>query len=163
MTVFDYAVLSVIGLSMLLSFTRGMVTEALALGSWIASTGLAVSLSALIAPMLPAAIPGQTLRVLCAFVVVFLIAFLAFTLVSIALRGIVKALKLGPLDRVLGLLFGLARGMVIVMLLVFLAGLTPLPRHTYWKHAMFSAALEALVLYVSPWLPHELSRQLRYD
>ena len=62
-----------------------------------------------------------------------------------------------------GMLFGLARGGLIVLVLVLLAGLTTLPRDPIWRNAMLSSPLESLALYVKAWLPGELSRRIKYD
>ena len=49
------------------------------------------------------------------------------------------------------------------MLVVLLAGLTMLPRQPAWRHAMFSAPLEALANVIKVWLPYDFSRHVNYD
>ena len=66
-------------------------------------------------------------------------------------------------DRLLGALFGLARGGLVVMVLVLLAGLTTLPRDPMWRNAMLSSPLEAFALYLKAWLPGDLSKRIKYD
>jgi membrane protein required for colicin V production len=163
MTVFDYAVLMILGLSVLLSTMRGMVREVLALLSWVVAFWLANIYTVQLAPMLPKAIPSDSLRLLAAFVILFLVALLLMSLLTIALSQLVKTVGLGFLDRGLGVLFGLARGVLIVMVLVLLAGLTSLPHQRPWRNAMFSAPLEALAMNLKPWLPEGLSRRINYD
>jgi membrane protein required for colicin V production len=50
-----------------------------------------------------------------------------------------------------------------VMVVVLLAGLTTLPRQPVWNNAMLSAPLEALAVFVKPWLPQYLSQRITYD
>jgi len=64
---------------------------------------------------------------------------------------------------VLGAFFGLARGLLIVVVLVFLAGLTSLPQDLRWRNAMFSAPLEAAVYGLLPWFPRDIARHVKYD
>jgi membrane protein required for colicin V production len=75
---------------------------------------------------------------------------------------LLKASGLRPLDRVLGALFGVARGALVVLVLVLLAGLTPLPQQQWWRQALFAPPLETAVLAVMPWLPPELAKRIRY-
>ena len=163
MTAFDYALLVIVGASILLSVMRGMVREILALLSWVAALWITNIYTMQLAPMLPASIPSQSLRLLAAFAILFLGSLLIMSLISIALSQFVKVLGLGPLDRVLGVVFGLARGVLIALVLVLAAGLTSMPHQEYWKNAMFSAPLEAVVQYVRPWLPDDFSRHISYD
>ena len=60
-------------------------------------------------------------------------------------------------------MFGLARGLLIVMVLVLLAGLTALPRQPAWRDAMLSPPLEALAGALKPWLPQIVSSNISYD
>ena len=124
MTAFDYAVLAIVGVSVLLSLMRGFLREVLALASWVAAFFVAKLYTVQLAPLLPEAIPTQSMRLLAAFVILFLGTLLIASLLSIALSGLFKKIGMGWLDRWLGALFGLARGVLIVTILVLLGGLT---------------------------------------
>lgn len=163
MTVFDYTVLLIVGVSILISVMRGLVREVLALMGWVAAIWVAVNYSVPLAPFLPDAVPNEALRLLAAFVALFLATLLLATLFSITLSELVKKLGMGAVDRGLGALFGLTRGLLIVMVLVLLAGLTPLPHQGFWRNAMLSAPLEAFVVVVKPWLPEQLAKRINYD
>ena len=163
MTSFDYAVLLIAGFSVLLSVMRGMVREILALLSWVAAFWVANAFSGQLVPMLPASIPNESLRYLAAFVILFLATLLVTSLITIALSEIIKNLGLKPADRLLGAFFGLARGMLIVLVIVLVAGLTALPHQSFWRNAMFSAPLEAVAQMVKPWLPEDFSKHINYE
>jgi membrane protein required for colicin V production len=62
----------------------------------------------------------------------------------------------------LGALFGLARGVLLLLALVMLAGLTPLPRQSWWRQALFAPPLETAVVALKPWLPAALAQRLQY-
>lgn len=163
MTIFDYAVLIIVGLSVLLSMMRGFVREILALASWVIAFFVAKMYVLELAPLLPNAIPNASLRYLAAFIILFLATLLICSLLAIALSQIFKQIGLSWLDRVLGAFFGLARGLLIVVVLVFLAGLTSLPQDLRWRNAMFSAPLEAAVYGLLPWFPRDIARHVKYD
>ncbi len=163
MTFFDYAVLAILGVSVLVSVWRGAIRELLALASWIVAFLIAQAYAGTVAALLPAAIPSAGLRLLAGFLVVFLVVLLLVALVALAISQLVRAAGLGPLDRAVGAIFGLLRGILVTSLLVLLAGLTAAPREPWWRDAMFSAPLEALVLVGKPWLPDELARRISFD
>lgn len=163
MTSFDYAVLAIIGLSILLSMMRGFVREILSLVSWVVAFFVAKFYTLELAPLLPKEIPSESLRLLAAFLILFLATLLVSSLLAIALAQVFKHLGLNWVDRFLGAFFGLARGIVIVGVLVLLAGLTNLPKDGRWRNAMFSAPLEAMVVSVLPWFPHDIAKHVKYD
>jgi membrane protein required for colicin V production len=163
MTVFDYLVLGVVGLSILLSVLRGFVREILALVGWVAAFFVAKIYTLQLAPLLPQSIPGESLRLLAAFLILFLTTLLVSSLLAIALAEVFRKIGMGWLDRLLGALFGLARGVIIVGVVVMLCGLTALPREESWRNAMFSAPLEALVLTAMPWMPQGIAKHVKYD
>ncbi len=163
MTVFDYAVLGIIGVSVLLSLLRGFVREFLGLASWVIAALAAKTYAVSVAMMLPASIPNQGLRMVAGFAIVFLGILLVASLLAIAISELFKQVGLGWLDRSLGTLFGVARGLLIVGVLVLLGGLTSLPQDPRWRNAMFSSPMEAMVLACKPWLPQELTKHLKYD
>jgi len=162
MTVFDYAVLAIVALSILLSVIRGLVREILALLAWVAAFVVANLFGGRVAALLPAQIPSEELRLLAGFVGIFFVVLLLMSLVSVAVAGLVKNAGLGAEDRILGGVFGLARGVLILLVLVLLAGLTPLPKEPVWRNAVFSQPLEALAMAVKIWLPGDLSRRITY-
>jgi membrane protein required for colicin V production len=162
-TVFDYAVLGIIGISMLLSLMRGLVRELLGLVGWIVAAYAAKVYAVDVALMLPADIPNQGLRLAAAFAIIFLSILLIASLLAIAISELFKQVGLGWLDRGLGGVFGCARGLLIVCVLVLLGGMTTLPQDPRWRNAMFSAPLEAMVMAVMPWLPQEMAKHIKYD
>lgn len=160
---FDYVVLVIIGLSIVLSMMRGFFREALAILGWIAAFIVAKTYANEILPMMPDNIPNESLRILAAFLVLFLATLLVTSLLAIALSAIFNKIGLGWLNRLLGALFGLVRGILIVCIVVFLAGLTDVPQDTRWRNAMFSAPVEALVISMLPWVPNSIAKHVKYD
>lgn len=163
MTWFDYGVLLVIGLSGLVAVMRGFVREVLSLLSWVAAFVAASAFAGTVAPMLPSGIPNDSLRMLAAFLLVFGATLLLMIFITLAIVELVRVVGLGFVDRVLGLAFGLVRGLLIVLVAVLLAGLTRLPEDRGWRDAMLSQPLEVLALLVRSYLPADLARRIRYD
>lgn len=163
MTAFDYIVLLILGVSILLSVMRGAVKEVLALLGWIVAFWIANVYAGRASYFIPEAVPSETLRLLVAFIILFLGALLVMSLITITLSELVKSVGLGMMDRGLGAVFGLLRGLLIVTILVLLAGLTSFPKERVWQNAMFSAPLEALATKVKQWLPDDIAGRIRYE
>ena len=163
MTLFDYAVLIIIGLSVLLGVIRGLVREVLSLAAWVVAFVASSLFGGWLADALPAEMGTVELRLLAGYGGVFLVALVLMSIAAMLASKLVKAAGLGVEDRVLGVLFGAARGMLVVMGLVLLAGLTALPKQAAWRGALLSAPLETLAAQVKQWLPDYLSQRIRYD
>ena len=163
MTLVDITVIVIVGLSLLVSLIRGLVREVLALGAWIVAFLAANLLAAPIAPWLPDAIPSEELRLLAAFACVFVVVLIAMSVLAMLASKLVKSAGLGLEDRLLGGAFGLARGMLVVMVIVLLAGLTSLPSQPVWRNAVLSGPLETLAVRSKAWLPADLAQRITYD
>lgn len=163
MTAFDYTTLLIVGISVVISIMRGAIKEVLAVVGWILAFYVARTYANQLIPLLPEDIPTEPLKILAAMIILILAVLLFTSLVTIALSGLIRKLNLNWLNRGLGAFFGLARGVLIVSVLVFLAGFTSLPKDPRWSNAMFSAPLEALVKQVQPWLPPSVAKHLNYD
>ena len=162
MTLFDYAVLVILLASMLLGAWRGVVGEIIALAAWVLAFFAAKWWADEFARQLLTAITDPALRIVAAWVLVFVIVLLLMALVRLAMRGLLKALGLSLSDRALGVLFGTARGVLIVLALVGLGGMLSLAKEKWWSEAYFSAPLETAVLACKPWLPPEVSKRIRF-
>ena len=163
MTLFDHAVLTLIGFSVLLGVIRGFAREVIALASWAVAIVVASVYGGEAAPLLARQIPDESWRVLAAFVAVFFVVLIVMSVIGLLTSRLIKSAGLGVEDRVLGSLFGLARGLLVVMVLVLLAGLTALPRQTVWKDAMLAAPLEKLAVQVKQWLPQDWAKYISYE
>ncbi len=161
MTWFDYAVITVVALSVLLALFRGVVREIAALAGWAAALILSGLFAQQLAHWLPAAL-SPMLRAVIAYLIIFLGVLLLSGLSGMLLAKLFRVAGLGFTDRVVGALFGFVRGALIVFVAVMLAGLTSLPKEPFWREAMFSAPVETAVLIAKPALPKDLAQRIRY-
>jgi membrane protein required for colicin V production len=137
--------------------------EVMSIVSWIASGFLAVYLAPPAATLLPAKLTSPSLRLAAAFVAILLVSLLLFGLVALGLSRLLRKSGLSASDRALGALFGLARGLLILVVLTLVGGLTTLPREPAWRDAMFSPPLEALALAARDYLPQAVASRIGYD
>jgi membrane protein required for colicin V production len=163
MTWFDYAVLGVLVVSIIWGAWRGLVREVISVAGWVLAFLAANLFAGPLSVHLPNAIPSPELRFVTAFVVVFVATLAVTTLIALLLSKIVKTVGLRGLDRTLGSLFGVARGLLIVLVFALLAGLTGLPREPLWRDSVSGAPMARAALALRPWLPTTFAERLRYD
>ena len=162
MTIFDYLVLFVLICSVVISTLRGLVKEMLSLESWIIGFAVANAFCASLAELLPAAVPGDTIRLMVAFIVLFIGVRILMSLLTLALNAVVTASGLSVIDRGLGGLFGLARGLVIVLVGVILCGMTSIPEQDFWKNALFSPLAETATRSIKLYLPVAYAQYVKF-
>ncbi|MEW6369555.1 MAG: CvpA family protein [Pseudomonadota bacterium] len=162
MTIFDYLVLFVLVSSVVISTMRGLVKEILSLLGWVVAFVVANAYGAKLAPLLPELIPGETVRLMVAFVALFLGVRILMGLLSLALGALIEASGLSLADRGLGGLFGLARGVVIVLAAVILCSMTSIPQQDFWKDALLSPLAETGARTVKPFLPAALAQHVQF-
>ena len=162
MTIFDYLVIFVLAASVVIGVMRGMVREILSLVSWVVAFVVANAYGAELARMLPPAIPGEVLRVMVAFIVLFIGARILVGLLAMALGALIEAGGLSALDRLLGVVFGLGRGVVIVLAVVILCGMTSIPQQAFWRNAHFSPLAESAAHALKPFLPAAMAQHVHF-
>ena len=163
MTGFDYVVITIVLASVLLGVWRGVVGEIIALAAWVLAFFAAKWWGAEVAQLFfTGLIADPALRIVAAWVTVFVAVLILMALVRLAVRGLLKALGLSLSDRLLGIIFGLARGLIIVFVLVAVGGMTSVPKEKWWGEAYFSAPLETAVLACKPWLPPDVAKRIRF-
>lgn len=163
MTSFDYVVLGILLASMALGAWRGVIGEIIALAAWVLAFFAAKWWGDEFARQLLAGVIGDpVVRLVAAWVLLFVIVLLLMALLRLAIRGLLKALGLSVSDRALGVLFGAVRGGVIVLVLVALGGMLSMTKEGWWSEAYFSAPLETAVLACKPWLPPDVAKRIRF-
>lgn len=163
MSPLDIGIVAVLVLSVAFGIWRGFVRETFSLVGWVLAFLAANAVAAPLGELLPASWARAEVRLLIAFVVVFVLVLSATTLVASLLSRLFKKAGLGGVDRTLGALFGLARGVVVLLALTIAAGLTSLPRDPLWRQSVGAGMLVRSVHQLRPWLPPRLERRLRYD
>jgi len=161
-TIFDYLVIFVMVTSVIISMLRGLVKEVLSLAGWVVAFVVANAYAAALAVMLPAVVPGEVLRLILAFIALFIGVRILMGLLSMALGALLDAGGLSLFDRALGAVFGVGRGLVIVLTAVILCGMTSLPQQDFWKEALLSPYAETGARLVKTFLPAAMAQHVNF-
>lgn len=160
MTGFDFTVIAITILSALLGWWRGVVYEVLSLMGWIVASMVARLFAISAAPYMPDALGTESARTAAAFVVLFIGTLIVAGIAAGLLSKWVKWVGLVRLDRSLGTLFGTLRGVLVVLVLILLAGLTSLPQQPFWRDAVLSKPLQRLALASLTLLPDSVAQRV---
>jgi len=163
MTAFDFIVIGIVGLSAVAAFMRGFVRVTASLAAWVLGFLAALKFSDAVATVLPDFGETPTARYVAAFVLILLAVLIAGAIIGFLVSRLLRAIGLGFLDRFMGAALGLGRGILIVVFLVLLAGLTALPAKDWWQNALLSQPFAMAALSLRPWLPRPWADRLDYS
>jgi membrane protein required for colicin V production len=156
----DWALLAVLAVSVVVGLWRGLVFEVLSLVGWVVAFFVAQAVAPSLAALVPVGVPGGALNHGVAFIAAFVLALLVWALLSRLIRLLIHATPLQPVDRVLGGVFGLARGAVLLLAVATVVMLSPAQRSSAWQRS-HGAAWRATVLQgLKPVLPDAIGQRL---
>ena len=149
----DYAVLGVVVLSILVGTLRGFIKEVFSLAVWAAAFLVAFQYSGALALQLENHIELPSARTSLAFAGLFLVVLLVGGLITFLIGKLVEKTGLSGTDRLLGGVFGGIRGLVLILLLMLVAGLTPVPQDPWWQQSRSIQSMLPLAEWASGFLP----------
>lgn len=134
MLTIDYIIVAAFLISVLIGLFRGFFKEALSLVTWILALWVALNYSQMLEPML-GSIGSEALRLWAARLLTFLLVLIAGGLLNALIGILVAKTGLSGTDRVLGMVFGGARGVLVVGILVLVFRLMELDREPWWEQS----------------------------
>ncbi|CAI8293604.1 MAG: CvpA family protein [Oceanospirillales bacterium TMED33] len=150
---FDWAIIALLVISTLMSLRRGFFKEALSLGTWIAAFVVARQFHSPMDQLLETQIVDSLMRSIAAFAALFVGTLLVGAALGFFLSALIDATGLSSTDRVLGMVFGFARGALIVTVVIGLLNLTPLVNDSWYTTASLVPHFET----VAQWALEQLS------
>ena len=98
-----------------------------------------------------------------AFLGIFFIVLILFSLLNYVIARLVDSTGLSGTDRFLGVIFGLARGVAIIIIMVMLAELTPVSEHRSWQKSVLVPQFKQAVVWVKEYLPEDIARHFNFE
>jgi membrane protein required for colicin V production len=160
---FDLALIAIVALSTLFAFVRGIVREMLALVAWVAALVAAFVYSGTVAGWFGSLDMSLPAKHVLAFGLILIAVLVIGAIVARTLSGAVKAVGLGFVDRLLGAVFGAARGLAVIVLFALGAGLTTLPKQDWWQNSLLGRPLAEAALALKGWLPRAWAERLDFS
>lgn len=160
-TLTDGVLGGVLLLSLVVGAWRGLVHELMSLAGWVAAFVLAQWLADDVTKWLPVWREAAVqVRYALSFVLVFVASMFAAAVVSWLLGKLVSTVGMRPVDRSLGGIFGLARGLMVLLMLAVLVHLLGMRQEAWWRESHVTPLLELLLAGIKPMLPSTLQAYL---
>ena len=153
----DIVVLAIIGISVLIGLFRGLVKESISLATWLLALWAGLTYGPKLAGLLPFSVGSQTVQSLIGIAILFVVVVIVGGIVNYLVGQLVDRTGLSGTDRMLGLIFGVLRGGLIVAVLVLLAMLTNLPNEPWWKDSMTLPFFQEIAVWIRDMLPPSLA------
>lgn len=160
----DLAILAVIAVSAIISFMRGFFREAMSLGTWVAAIVITLMFTSRFALLLPIdGVQSPQARATISAVLLFMGTFLTGNLINWVFGRIMVRSAVSKLDRLIGVGFGVARGAIIVCLLVLAAHLVPaLTQEVWWSNSKLIPEIEKVAALIHSRLPDSLGQHFDF-
>ncbi len=158
----DYAILGILLISSFISLIRGFVKEALSLAGWVMAFWISLSFAVPLSKLLASSIDDPTLRLIIAFVALFVLTLIVSAVINFFASRLVQRTGLTGTDRFLGVIFGFLRGALLVSVLVLLAGLTSLPKESWWDDSFLLFRFQAIAMWIRELLPADAAASFNF-
>lgn len=159
-TTLDWIFGGVLLFSLLLGAWRGLVYELLSVVGWAASFYVAQWFAPQVAMLLPLQSVSEPVRYAAAFVLVFIAAVFAAGLLAFLLKKLIDSMGLRPVDRTLGALFGVLRGVILLLAAAVVVNMTALHSSLWWQASWGGRLLTATLGQLQPLLPAQFAKYL---
>lgn len=146
----DIALAIFLAMSVIVGLLRGFVFELLSLAGWFAAYFTGLWLTPLVQHDVPVGAPGSTLNYGATFACVFLVALVVWSITARLVRALVRATPLSAVDRLLGAGFGFARGLVVLLVVATVIGVSPWSRSIAWQTSRGVAWLNGVLHELRP-------------
>jgi membrane protein required for colicin V production len=159
----DYAILGTILISILVGALRGFMKEVFSLLVWAAAFTIAYLYADNVAVLMEDHVSLPSARTAMGFTGLFVIVLLIGGLLNYLLGRLVESTGLSGTDRLLGGIFGTARGLVLVIVVLLVAGFTPIPADPWWKDSQVIQRLLPVADWAASFLPESVSKHLDFE
>jgi membrane protein required for colicin V production len=161
MTLIDYIIIGIVGISAFLGMLRGIIREIISLLIWLSAFWITWRYFRHLAEYLPYWISSPSIRYGISATILFLSTLSLGGIIGILFGILMDKSGLSTIDQLLGTVFGFIRGVAIIMILVGISGLTPFPKDQWWQNSRLLAPIQSITYWLLELLPYDLARYLR--
>ena len=159
----DYAILAIIVISLLVGALRGFIKEVFSLVVWAAAFVVAYRFAGDVAVLMEEQVSLPSARTAIGFLGLFIVVLVIGGLANYLLGRLVESTGLSGTDRLLGGMFGIARGVALVVAAILVAGFTPIPADPWWKESRLIHSFMPLVAWSTEFLPASVAEHLDFE
>lgn len=158
----DYFIIGVVIFALLNGFLRGFSLELFSLIFWLLAIVVGLSLSREFSVFLEPNFSNPLPKITASFLSLFLITLIVGGFIRVLLGKSIKRPILTFTARLSGMVLGVLHGMVVIVLLVMLVGLTPLPDDSWWKASKLLPSFQTCAIWIRDHIPSGLAEYIHY-
>lgn len=152
----DIGIIIVITISLLIGLFRGFVKEIVSLAAWVVAIWIGISFSRGFSVLLETIIEIPSVRIAVAFVILVAITLIISSVINYFVELMIEKVGLTGVDRFLGVVLGIARGIIVVALLIMFANMTPASELLLWRQSGLIPLFQTLALWLQEQIPQEM-------
>ena len=156
----DYIIIAILAISVMVGLWRGLISEVLALAIWIAAFWVAWTFGPAVAAHFDRFITLPSARIIVGYGICFIAVLILGALLRFIISKLVESTGLSGTDRLLGMVFGFFRGVLLVTLLVFLIGFTSFTRDFWWQQSVLLPQFQRVAAWLEQRVPTSAQQYL---
>ncbi len=155
----DIAILAILGISVVISFMRGFVREAISLAIWVVAVFVSIKMAAFVGGFYTSFIGSETARYIAGFASVFIAVLILGVFVSMFMSTLVDKTGISSTDRLLGIFFGAARGVLLVAVVLMFMSIAPVQSTGLWQKSQLATQFQGVVKWLEALIPEHVAQQ----
>ena len=158
----DYAIIGLLATALIIGLLRGFNLEVFSLAFWVLATGIGLSFSREFSIFLDSSIHQPAPKIAASFALLFLITLVVGALIRLLLGASLNKPKVSFIARLGGMIAGAVHGMVAMVIIVLLAGMTPMPNDLWWAESKMLPPFQLCAVWLRDHIPSELAAYIHY-
>ena len=158
----DYAIIGLLATALIIGLLRGFSLEVFSLAFWVLATGIGLSFSREFSVFLDSSINQPAPKIAASFALLFLLTLVVGALIRLLLGASLNKPQVSFIARLGGMIVGAAHGMVAMVIIVLLAGLTPMPNELWWTESAVLPPFQLCAVWLRDHIPSELAVYVHY-
>lgn len=157
----DWVLIAIVVVSTLISLKRGFVKEALSLGAWIVAVLIARIFGGQVSTLLEGVVSVPSVRLMIAYGSLFVATLAVGSMINHLISHVVEMTGLSGTDRVLGTVFGLGRGVLIIVIIVAVLTRAPVTDDAWYKRSVLIPHLSSIANKIQEWIFNDIGKASR--
>lgn len=157
-TWFYFVIIGIVAFSVIVSFFRGILRELVSLITWVVALLLALRFAQVLGNDIAEHFASPMIRYVIGFVIVFLAVLVVGLIVNTVLKFLVEKAGMGFFDRFFGAIFGAARGLIAVVIVLMFLHVSPAKNSAWLENSKLAPLFKPAVTWVNSYLPDQIKQ-----
>jgi membrane protein required for colicin V production len=153
----DYTIICILALSVIISLARGFIKEVFSLITWFVAFWIGFKFCSTFSVFLEAYIKTPSIRLVAAFAILFIATLIVGSILNFLFSQMITKSGLSGTDRMLGMIFGIVRGVLLVGVVLLMASMTAFNQDIWWKNSVLIPHFQWVMVWLKGFLPDKIA------